>query len=1023
MIPLCVRSYFSLLWGTPGVEELCRTARRMGYTRLALTDTDNLYGLPVFLKSCRREGLTPIVGAELTDRASLLRAVCLVENAEGYRNLCRMLTARHRDAAFELASALPRHAAGLTVLCNDPAALETWHGAGVRVAAGVPRKPAGNFGVLRATAQRFDLPLVAVPGSFLLSPEDHEVHRVLRAIERNSAVSRLVPGDVAPPDAWLAPPEAYRRRFEVCPEALAATHEIAERCAFSGPETRSIFPEWRDSSGQPAAAVLRERAYAGALKRYGAPLNASMTARIEHELHSIEAKGFADYFLVVQEIVGLSPRICGRGSGAASIVAYCLGITNVCPLKFNLYFERFLNPGRTDPPDIDVDFAWDERDGVLEQVLARYAGHAAMVCNHVLFQPRMAIREVAKVFGLPDREIQRVTGRIPWFWQDDDATGGLQESLAALAEMRRVEFPEPWPDILRLAQRILGVPRYLSVHSGGVVVTPRSSAEYVPLQTAPKGVPIVQWEKDGAEELGLVKIDLLGNRSLGVIRDALANLRANGTPLDEARWEPEDDSTTQDAVARGLTMGCFYIESPAMRLLQQKTGRGDYAHLVIHSSLVRPAANEYIREYIRRLRGGAWEPFHPLLNDVLDESYGIMVYQEHVSQAAMALAGFDHTEADRLRKVLSKKDKERELADYRARFASGAKARGVTNETVEAVWDMIMSFAGYSFCKPHSASYARVSFQAAYLKVHHPAEFMAAVISNQGGFYNAFAYVSETRRWGVAVQPPDANESHVRWHGKDRAVRTGLLSVKGLGAETMERIVARRAEGPYRTLADFLERVRPDEAEARALIRAGACDGLEPGRDRVALLWELAAWRHGRRKRTARAAAPNLFDAAEDNAPPALTPTSEMERLRGEFDVLGFLCDQHPLELFRALLPDHLVKAAALQRCAGRRVCLAGWLITGKVVHTRRGEPMEFLTFEDETGLIETTFFPRAYARYCDSLGLGGPFLLSGKAEEEFGVVTVVVEHVERLQQNTRHTGGSKDRKAFLASHERHTRG
>ncbi|MCW8129957.1 MAG: DNA polymerase III subunit alpha [Planctomycetota bacterium] len=1009
MIPLTCRSYFSLMWGTPSIEELCGAARRMGYTRLALTDTNSLCGLPAFLKNCARAGITPIVGAEVTDRATSVRAVCLVENAAGYRNLCQLLTERHQVEMFELCETLPRYAQGLTVLCGQVALLERWHAQGVTVAARVPRKPAGAFGALRALARRLGVPLVATPGSFFLKPEDHAVHRVLRAIDRNTSVSRLEAGDVAPRDAWLASPEEYARRFDVCPEAVQATHALAERCAFTGPETRTIFPAWSDGSGRTAAQALRADAYAGARWRYGDDLPETVVERLEHELRSIEAKGFADYFLVVRDIIGLNPRICGRGSAAASIVAYSLGITNVCPMKFNLYFERFLNPGRSDPPDIDVDFAWDERDALQLDVLKRYAGHAAMVCNHVLFQPRMALREVAKVYGLPDREIKRVTGRIPWFWHGDDAADDLQTGLAALTEMRSVEFPEPWPEILRIAAQVLGAPRYLSVHAGGVVITPRPIAEYVPIENAAKPVPIVQWEKDGAEEMGFVKIDLLGNRSLAVIRDAIANLKANGEAWDEDGWEPEDDECTQQAVARGDTMGCFYIESPAMRLLQQKTGRGDYEHLVIHSSIIRPAANDYIREYIRRLRGGAWEPFHPLLVDVLAESYGIMVYQEHVAQAAMALAGFDHASADRLRKVLSKKDKERELADYRMRFASGARERGVSPETVEAVWDMIMSFAGYSFCKPHSASYARVSFQAAFLKVHYPAEFMAAVISNQGGFYSAFAYVSEARRMGVTILPPDVNLSEVRWRGRDRTMRVGLLSLKDLGGETVQRIVDRRKPRPYASLTDFLDRVEPDEAEARALIRAGACDAFAPGRDRVELSWTLAEWLHRRRRVHAQPPRASLFGPAEDLRAPRLPTTTERERLRDEYEVLGFLCDRHPVALFeRELERLQPVKARDLPHHAGKCVRMAGWLITGKVVHTKHGEPMEFLTFEDETGLIETTFFPRVYARFCDLLGQGGPFVFTGSAEEEFGAVTVVVGRVERLKL-VRDPGQSSD--------------
>ncbi|MCP4694371.1 MAG: DNA polymerase III subunit alpha, partial [Desulfobacterales bacterium] len=311
------------------------------------------------------------------------------------------------------------------------------------------------------------------------------------------------------------------------------------------------------------------------------------------------------------------------------------------------------------------------------------------------------------------------------------------------------------PEVLEHAKRILGAPRYLSVHPGGVVITPGPIDAYVPVERAPKGVPVMQWEKDGAEAAGLVKIDLLGNRSLGVIRDAVLNVRGNGIAFDEKRWEPEDDFATQESLTRGWTMGCFYIESPAMRQLQQKAGRGDFEHLVIHSSIIRPAANEYIQEYLRRLHGGEWDPIHPLLSDVLNETFGIMVYQEDVSKTATSLAGFSPAEADGLRKILSKKDREHALRDYRERFTRGAQEKGVSDDKIAKVWDMIMSFSGYSFCKPHSASYARVSFQAAYLKTHYPAEFIAAVISNGGGFYSTFAYVSEARRMGMTILPPD----------------------------------------------------------------------------------------------------------------------------------------------------------------------------------------------------------------------------------------------------------------------------
>ena len=1022
MIPLVVRSHCSLMWGTSAPEDLAIAARQHGYQRIALTDTDNLYGLWPFLQACREHEVTPIVGAELSEPGSQRRVVCLVENDDGYRNLCRLITRRHCKKDFTLESDLPVLAAGLTVLVPGAELLAPFHQAGVTVAAALPRRPSQSAAKARAEARRLGVPAVAVPSSFFLVPDDHEVHRLLRAIARNTSFSRLKSDDVAPADAWLAPPAHYERRFDVWPETLAASDDIAERLTFTGPNLGLVMPPWRANVGQPSCELLRERCYAGARKRYGSELHETVVDRIEYELATIERMGFSSYFLVVEEIVKRSPRICGRGSGAASIVAYSLGITNVCPVKFNLYFERFLNPGRKDPPDIDVDFAWDERDAAIASVLDEFRDHSAMVACFANFQPRMAIRETAKVFGLTDAEIGQVSKRLPWFWRevgsDDD---DLIERLRDLPELKDLDFPEPWPEILQLAQRLIGIPRHISVHPGGVVITPEPLDSYVPIEMAPKGVPIIQWEKDSTETAGLVKIDLLGNRSLAVIRDAVANVQENGIAFDEAAWQPEDDLPTQACIAAGATMGCFYIESPATRQLQQKARRGDYEHVVIHSSIIRPAANKWIHEYLRRLHGGAWQPIHPLLDGVLDDNYGIMVYQEDVAKAAMALAGFNHVEADGLRKVMSKKDRAKRLPDYLRRFIAGARSRGVSSDQIEEVWDMILSFDGYSFCKPHSASYARVSFQAAYLKTHFPAEFMAAVISNQGGFYSIAAYVSETRRLGVQVLPPDVNHSEVLWKGnsrgerralldadhrarvwepsqgshvKDGTLRVGWLTLHHLSAETRGRIVANR---PYSNLGDFLERVRPDEEEARVLVHARAFDELHPTESHASLLWQLATWR----KSAARRKSCDLFTRLAETPRPSLEPDDAQARLHAEMQALGFLCDVHPMVLCSPQA-KHVTKAKDLPRFAGRRVRCAGFLVTGKVVSTLQGEPMEFVTFEDETGLMECTFFPETYRRFCHMLDHQRPYVIEGKVEEDYGAFTITVNGVSKIAEVSR---------------------
>ncbi|MFH1134873.1 MAG: DNA polymerase III subunit alpha [Pseudomonadota bacterium] len=994
MVPLVVRSHYSFMWGTASPRDLCRRARELGYTRLALTDTDNLCGLWAFLRACRLEGLTPIVGAELTEPGSRRRAVGLVEDAEGYRNLCRLISRRWLDDGFSLKSAVIEHAPGLTFLSACPDLLEAWREAEVTAAGVIYRRLDRRADRVRRAAERLGLPAAAAPGCFFPRPEDYRTHLTLRAIGLNTSFSRLGPGDAAPRDAWLAGPDEYRRRFEAYPKAERDAQALAERLAFREPEFRTIMPPWRDPRGLEAAQVLRRAAYEGARRVYGRDLSETVVERLEHELGLIEQKGFSSYFLTVRDIIRRSPRVCGRGSGAASLTAYVLGITNVCPIKHNLYFERFINAQRRDPPDIDVDFAWDERDDVISSVLEEHRGQAAMVSSHILFQPRLAIRETAKVFGLTKAEIDEKSRRLPWFWTGGDFSTDLRTKLYQRPESRHLEFPEPWPEILELAQRIIGAPRCLSVHPGGVVITPGPIEDYAPVQTAAKGVPIIQWEKDGAEDAGLVKIDLLGNRSLGVIRDAADNVRENGRAFDEKGWEPEDDLATQEMTAQGRTMGCFYIESPAMRLLQKRSGRGDFEHLVIHSSIIRPAANDFIREYLRRLKGGAWEPIHPLLAEILDETHGIMVYQEDVSKTAAAAAGFSHAEADGLRKVMTRKDKELELADYRLRFFEGARTRGVTEDKTREIWEMMLSFSGYSFCKPHSASYARVSFQAAYLKVHFPAEFMAAVLGNQGGFYSAFAYVSEARRLGAAILPPDVNHGRMRWRGRDREIRVGLMAVKNLGRETGRRIAAERGEG-FTGLDDFFSKVRPDEAEARALVHAGALDSLAPGLNRAQLLWALA----GLRRKKDVPASSGLFPGEDPIAPP-LPAGPEIDRLRLEFEVLGFLTDRHPIVLFEDELRGlDLVKAVDLDRWAGRRVRLAGWLICGKQIKTSKGDPMQFLTFEDETGTFETTFFPGAYHRFCRILDWNRPYILAGLVDEDFGAVSLTVDQIRPVRR------------------------
>ena len=996
MIPLRVRSCFSLGRGTASPAELCGRAKQFGYGALALTDRENLYGLWHFLAAARRESIRPIIGAELALDPGKRPLALLVCDAVGYRNLCNLISRRKRGEPLAVTSDSADSFRGLVVLTDSEPLLKNCRAFGLLAAADLGSRPTEQGGRLRRLAAALEIPAVATPDCDLAERGQVVLHRLLRAIENRTTLclETSKPDDI---DA-LEHPTVYAKRFGVWPEVLRATGEIAERCAFTGPSARLLMPPWRQQNGEPAGSVLHRDAFAGARRRYGVPLPQEVAGRLEYELGVIADMGFSSYFLVVRDIVlpvqadgtRKMHRICGRGSGAASLVAYCLGITNVCPVRYNLYFERFLNPGRSDPPDIDVDFAWDERDAVLAEVLGSFGRRAAMVCNHVCFKPRMAIRETARAYGLPGYEISRMTKRLPWFFRRSDAS--LEEQISMLPALRDQDFSGPWHEIIETAGRLIGLPRYLSVHPGGVVITDGPVEDHVPVERAAKGVPIIQWEKDGAEEAGLVKIDLLGNRSLGVIRDAIDDIKRNGIEFVEHGWHPEDDLETQAAVSRGRTMGCFYIESPAMRLLQKKAGSGDFEQLVIQSSIIRPAANEFVREYVRRLHGGTWEPLVPKLEKVLDETYGLMVYQEDVSRVAVALADFTHAEADGLRKVLSKKDRELRLKDYREKFYGGCRRNSLTEEQIEKTWAMMMSFDGYSFCKPHSASYARVSFQAAYLKTHFPAEFMAAVISNQGGYYSTFSYVSEAKRMGLAIDPPDVNISDYRWHGSKSRLRVGLQALRNLSAETSRRLIHGRKARPFSSIVDFLQRVRPADDEVRALIDSGALDGLNPYGTRSGLFWEAAV----RNQQSRFGRADELFPSSPV-APPPLTDLQPLERLRREYRALGFLCKAHPIRLLRGRRTK-TVTGAELAGRVGRRVAFVGWLLTGKIVSTSTGEVMEFLTFEDDTAIIETTFFPEVYHRYAHLLSSHKPYLLHGLVEEDFGAITLTVERMEAVK-------------------------
>jgi len=915
---------------------------------------------------------------------------------------------------------------------------------------------------------RSGIPCVATAEVRFLEPEDRQVQRVLRAIDKKTTVEQIEDSELCSAHAVFPSFNEFYAFYEDVPDAIRQNEHIVEAASYSSLFDGFLFPHYETDEPGGSGALLRSEVLKGAMLRYRLPspgslssgsascgspksgspkskspdsksLDAVVLRRIDYELGIINQKGFADYFLTVRDIARQASRTCGRGSAAASIVSYCLGITDVDPIRYNLYFERFLNPERKDPPDIDIDFAWDERDAVLDSVFEIFGQeHVARVSNHVCFQKRAAIRETARAYGIPDHEIS-----------------AIEHSFRVESSEKLTQKDALWAEILHIADRLVGLPRNIGVHSGGVIIVPNRLSDYVPLEKSGGGIKVTAWDKEGVEAAGLVKIDLLGNRSLAVVRDTLSNLRENGIVIDELAWQPADDVETIAMLARGDTMGVFYVESPAMRLLQQKTNCGDFEHLVIHSSIIRPAANRYINEYIERLHGKPWKPVHPLLAGLFDESYGIPCYQEDVSKAAIALAGLSVGEADRIRKILTKKDAYHKLEAYRPVFEEGARAKGVDSVTIDTVWDMMCSFTGYSFVKAHSASYAMLSFKSAYLRCHYPAEFMAAVISNRGGFYSTLAYVSECRRMGLTVLAPDINASELRCRGKGKTVRMGLELIHSLASKTAEAIVNERNRGgAYRSIEDLCSRVALDRIDSEALVGAGALDSLSldsisAEHSRAKKLMHLFIWVDRTTNLNACGSRPvqempelfgeEAFDIGHSKDSPdqkshvldcrascelpresslhgsprelpreplhEYSPESRPESrrespkkiLESQMKYLGTTLDVHPLVLWPEARALPRLKAIDIARYIGRRVTLLGWPITSKPVLTSLQEPMEFVSFEDETALYETVLFPTSFQRYHHLLYEERPLLIKGRVECDHGAVVLNVFEIAKI--------------------------
>ncbi|MAT40234.1 MAG: DNA polymerase III subunit alpha [Ectothiorhodospiraceae bacterium] len=1032
---LHVHSYYSFLAGTLSVERLIEHAKRCKYPALAITDTNNVSGVIEFYKACKEAGIKPIAGAEL--RMGHCTAVLLARNWDGYAAICEIVTAAvercpparilaqesDEPPPHEARAAQDEDPAGrgfpqaeedylamvdilftlltpdVVVLTSHTRLLETLSSMmnGIPVYAELTKAEEHRWMELAAFAAEYGIPCAAANDVYFGEPGGRKFHGVLRTIATNTDIDTVPPQEIAPPTAYFCSEHEFRQWFREYPEAIANRNAIVEMCNVEFDCSKSKFARYPEN-GRPNIEVLRSLAEAGFAERYPQhePLHRE---RLEKELRVIRELGFVDYFLIAHDMVGYAKRknypYIGRGSGANSIVAYCLQITNVDPIELDLFFERFLNPERKSPPDFDIDFSWRHRDEVIDYILERYggAGMTAMLCTIARFRPKAALRAAGKALGIPESEIKEHTMTIPMYGSMED----FRAEKSAAARERTLADPavRRWWEI---AGKLLGFPNHYSIHAGGVVMAPDSLYRYTATQISAKGVRVTQQDMFSAEDWRLEKLDVLSTRGLGTFLDTVTEVtRRTGEepPVVKDYKIAYRDPRAKHIMKTGGTVGCFYVESPAMIQLLKKLRADSFEMLTAASSVIRPgvAQSGMMQAFIERFHDPSKiDVPHPKMLELLRTTFGVMVYQEDVIKVAHFVAGMSLAEADLLRRAMSGKMRSHDaMRQIRNRFMEGCASRGISAAVAGEIWRQIQSFAGYSFCKAHSASYAVLSFQQAWLKARYPAIFLCSVLNNQGGYYRPEVYIQECKRLGVRLLLPSVNKSeYLHYCPEMDSIQLGFLHMKGVSAKSIEALIDARGEGEYRDFLDFLKRSGATCEDIETMIRCGACDCFGEPRPRMVIALG-RFYKHLHNKRGEFDLDVPYRDETIEREIDALGDYTPEEIAWAEYDAFHYTVSCHVLDVFKDFMQG-TVKSSELVNKIGRRVTVGGWMVSRKITRTRKGERMMFANFDDSDGMIDVVFFPNTYRKYMMNFHTPGPFRITGKVAEEYGVINIVAD-------------------------------
>ncbi|MBF0407970.1 MAG: DNA polymerase III subunit alpha [Candidatus Riflebacteria bacterium] len=963
-------SAYSFGEGVITPEKLAVKLKELNHPFLPITDSAGFWNLVPAIKAATKFDLKIIPGAffPLNDGGFFLYS----GDEESYRSICRIISCLHfsrkqTDGALfntedlRLLGGTGRAVAiGKEALENIPKIPPSW-----KSFWGIPEMfPMAEAKKIAPVARQFRVTPAAFPVLRYTDKTDQTTLKIVKAIHENELASRIE----IPESGMLREPDVMASVYSWFPECIEGNKRFFE-FHFWAPPTGIYHTPEMSANSELSRIKLWKLAENGARKRYGT-ITPQILNRLKYEFNIIIEKNFTDYFLLVHEITEeaerLGHRVLGRGSAANSIISYCLRFTHVDPLKYGLFFERFLNPQRSSPPDIDLDFSWRIRDEIYSFLQKRWGNDkVALISAHITLGGRGAIRETGKTLGFTEIEISKLTKAV---------------GHKSICDLNNIDnFSPSERKLLKTASLVEGLPVHLSLHAGGVVISPSGIDHFTPIQPSSKPIPMTQMDMYSLEEIGLVKIDLLSQRALGVYCDLMNHLRINKVlnPILEDVEAITNDPLVSEALMNGDTIGVFYIESPGMRSLLKKLKCRTFSELTAASSIIRPGVAEsgMMQTYIKRHRDRSEVPLiHPLLEDILSETYGVMIYQEDVIKCSCAIAGFSLGDADLLRRAMSGKHRgDTEMDKIRERFLEGAFNRGVDENTALEIWRQIESFSGYAFCKAHSASYAILSLQLLWMKRHFPAHFAAAVINNRGGFYNPQVYIDDAVRSGIKFEAPDINKSDFDCTVAENTVTIGLSFVQSLSEISISNILSERKHSPFLGVPDFAERVSLRENEWENLIKSGA----------------FRTFANPAECRWLRKYVEPPFSSRK--------PLTSVETAKLELESTGMATSINLLDLYTC--PAGVIRATEMGKFTGKKVKMAGIIISSKTVYTKKNQKMKFLSFEDKTGTFEVILFPQACKSFSQISFDVGAFMIEGIVSSEYDSHSLNASLIRALPQ------------------------